>query len=214
MRSLLRSMLPGIKWPMHVGMFIAHFMHHLAAFFAWAWTISHIVISVISAGFNINRVKSESWNFFDTEMVSWRTVVAMALVPAILVAFHRAWLAWREIRHRAKSRDSFLHERQHLIRWPATLAVFGASLAHHTAGFFGWLWLVLALVGALGQASFHLGTLTYFKNAGGDQWQVLLGLAAIPALLFAIWNAGSSYRALHRLAHEHRAEKAGSRQSA
>ena len=76
--------------------------------------------------------------------------------------------------------------------------VRGDALAK-TAGFCGWIWIFFALVGNLGEAGSHVSKLRevgveYLLNVGGADWAYLVTIAAIPALLFALWGAKRAHR--------------------
>ena len=84
--------------------------------------------------------------------------------------------------------------------------VRGDALAK-TAGFCGWIWIFFALVGNLGEAGSHVSKLRevgveYLLNVGGADWAYLVTIAAIPALLFALWGAKRAHRRLHAVAQE------------
>jgi hypothetical protein len=99
MRRMLRPMAGHLKWPMRIGVFVAHFMHQTAAFFAWVWMSVHVVGTVAQAGLQANRlwemrVLDDIWRdgiaYFATAGGSgWQTTLGIALIPAVLVALER-----------------------------------------------------------------------------------------------------------------------------
>ena len=59
--------------------------------------------------------------------------------------------------------------------------------------------LVFALIGSIGQISFHFTSIgeyaiKYFKRMGEDQWRVLLAASLVPALFTAAWSGRTAYR--------------------
>jgi len=191
----------------HLATFSVGLAHHLAAFFAWAWLALHVVVPLLTAGFHISNIQREGLNFFDGGGLHWRALLVLALIPAVLVALHQAYLSWKQLphRHHHADRPSPL---MHLLTSPTRLGSFLASVAHHTAGFFAWAWMVLAVIGGLGTAGFSLTRLWdfsigYFASMGGDQWLGLLALALVPSVAFAFWNTRRSWHQLHAWAHEH-----------
>lgn len=85
----------------------------------------------------------------------------------------------------------------HLLRWPVRITAFVVHLMHHLAAFFAWIWMLVHVVASMAQAGLQAGKLwemrvleeiwrqevSYFSLAGGLEWQKILGLALIPAVL-------------------------------
>ena len=198
---------PG-SWPVQASVFVAHFLHQTLAFFVWASLFLHVAIPVIGAGFNIRQISAESRRFLIDGRVSWRMVLAVALVPAVLVALRQAYLSWEDLRRWLRTRGFAPTHSVRLLRWPVRLSRFLTTLMHQTAGFFGWAWILFALIGSIGEAGFHVSTLwqsglAYFTDMGELDWKYLLALSSLPALMVAIWNAKRAHRRLHSILREH-----------
>jgi hypothetical protein len=109
MRTLLRPFIHHLRWPVRVAVFAAHLMHHLAAFFAWIWMMVHVAGSVATAGIQAGRlwemkVIDEIWKsglqyFSLAGGLGWQKIMGLALVPACLLAFRNAYLAYEQLRH-------------------------------------------------------------------------------------------------------------------
>lgn len=116
MRALLRPLAGFLRWPIRVGAFLLHLMHHLAAFFAWIWMAVHVVGAVATAGLQANklweaRVLEEIWKegiqyFSAAGGLGWQKILAVALIPALLVAVKNAYDAY-EVFH------AWVHEHRH-----------------------------------------------------------------------------------------------------
>jgi hypothetical protein len=116
MRSMLRPLAGHLKWPMRIGAFVAHFMHHTAAFFAWVWMSVHVVGTVAQAGLQANklwemRVLDDIWRegigYFATAGGSgWQKILGIALIPAVLVALRNAYLSYEQFR-------TWVHDHRH-----------------------------------------------------------------------------------------------------
>ena len=82
---------------------------------------------------------------------------------------------------------------------------FVATALQQTAGFCGWIWILFALIGSLGEAGSYVSRLReagldYLLDVGGKtDWRYLLAVSAVPALLIAVWNAKRAYRRLSSL---------------
>jgi phospholipase C len=204
---MLRALVQRLKWPIQTSVFVAHLVHHTLAFFVWAVLLLHVVMPMLSAGVSARLISAESRRFLTEGSVSWRGVLAAALVPAVLVALRQAYLSWEEYRDWLRTRGFAPTHPVHLLKWPVRTGRFVATVLHQTAGFFGWAWIVFALIGSIGQAGFHMSKLweygvAYLAGVGGSDWERLLALAVVPALLIAIWNAKRAYRRLHSMVHE------------
>src|SRR5256885_4680788 len=101
---MLSALVSRLKWPVRVSVFVAHFVHHTLAFFVWASLILHLAIPAIGAGFNMRQISQEARNFLSEGRVGWRGVIAIALVPAVLVALRQAYLSWESIHDRLSAR--------------------------------------------------------------------------------------------------------------
>jgi hypothetical protein len=98
------------------------------------------------------------------------------------------------------------------------ITAFLVHLMHHLAAFFAWIWMLVHVVASMAQAGLQAGKLwemrvledvwrqgvSYFSLAGGLEWQKILGLALIPAVLLALRNSYLAYEQLHAWVHEHR----------
>jgi len=205
---MLRAQALRLKWPVQVSVFVTHFLHHTLAFFVWASLILHVAIPMAAAGMNVHQIAQEARNFLNEGRVSWRSVIAIALVPAVLVAVRQAYLSWEGVRDRLEQRGYAPGHGVHAFKWPIRTGRFLATLLHQMAAFCGWVWILFALVGSLGEASNHVMSLReagidYFKDVGGIDWRYLLAASAIPALLMALWNAKRAYRRLLAMAQDH-----------
>lgn len=116
MRVLLKPMMPHLKWPLRVGVFLAHLMHHTAAFFAWIWMLVQVIGTTAQAGLHVTKiweaqVLSEIWRdgigYFSLAGGSdWKRLFAIALIPAALVAFRNAIVAYESL-------HAWVHEHRH-----------------------------------------------------------------------------------------------------
>ena len=107
MRALLRPFILHLRWPIRIAVFIAHLMHHLAAFFAWIWMLVHVVGSMATAGLQASklwemRVVEDVWRdgiqyFSLAGGVGWQKILGLALIPACLLAFRNAYLAYEQL---------------------------------------------------------------------------------------------------------------------
>jgi hypothetical protein len=205
MRHWWHAQVHRLKWPVQAGVFVAHFLHHTLAFFVWASLILHVAIPMVGAGFNIRQISDEAGKFLSEGRVSWRGVIAVALVPAVLVSLRQAYLSWEGLSDRLRERGYAPDHAVHWFKWPVRTCRFLATLLQQTAGFCGWIWILFALIGNLGQAGSHVSKLReagldYLLDVGGKlDWKYLLAVAAIPALLIALWNAKRAYRRLHAM---------------
>lgn len=210
MRNWWHAQVHRLKWPVRAGVFVAHFLHHTLAFYVWASLVAHIAIPAIGAGLNLGLITREARRVMSGSEVSWGAVIAVALVPAVLVSVRQAYLSWEGLRERlqAGGRASGLW-----LKWPVRTCRFVATLLQQTAGFCGWVWILFALIGNLGEAGSQLATLRkvgldYLIDVGGAaDWRYLLAVAAVPALLIALWNARRAYRRLHAMAQERLARR-------
>lgn len=205
---MLRAQALRLKWPVQVSVFVTHFLHHALAFFVWASLILHVAIPMAAAGMNVHQITQEGRKFLSEGRVSWRSVIAIALIPAVLVAARQAYLSWEGVRDRLHARGYAPDHGIHVFKWPIRTGRFVATLLHQMAAFCGWVWILLALVGSLGEASNHAMSLReagldYFKDVGGIDWRYLLAVSAVPALLMALWNARRAYRRLLAMAQDH-----------
>jgi hypothetical protein len=196
----------GRSRPVQATVFIARFAHNLLAFFIWAVLVVHVVMPLVSAAFSLRFIREESRRLLTTGEVSWRGALAAALVPAVIIAVRQAYRSWDDLRDWLSRHGLAPEHPMHLLHWPFQLGRSIALILHQTAGFFGWSWIFLAFVGGLGQTGFHLNALwdyaaAYFSGMGGNHWELLLALSAIPALLIAIWNTKRAYRRLRAKAH-------------
>lgn len=108
MRHIIRPFVHHLKWPIRIAAFIVHLMHHLAAFFAWAWMLVHIAGTLAQAGLHAGKlwetlVLTDIWrdglSYFSTAGgVEWHKVLALAVVPAFLVAVRNAYAAYDQFR--------------------------------------------------------------------------------------------------------------------
>jgi hypothetical protein len=207
-QAMLRTRVQSLKWPVQASVFVTHFLHHTLAFFVWASLILHVAIPMIGAGLNVHQISQEARNFLNEGSVSWRGVIAVALVPAVLVALRQAYLSWEGLHDRLQQRGYAPNHSVHLLKWPIRSGRFIATLLHQAAGFCGWIWILFALVGSLGEAGSYATRLReagfeYFKDVGGIDWRYLLAISAVPALLVSLWNAKRAYRRLHAMAQDH-----------
>ena len=209
MRRLLRSQIQRLKWPVQASVFVAHFLHHTLAYVVWASLLFHVAIPMIGAGFNVRQISEEGRRFSAEGQVTWRVILAAALVPAVLVALRQAYLSWEDLSAWLRGRGFAPTHPIHVLRWPVRICRFVATLMHQTAGFYGWAWIVFALFGSIGEAGFHVKSLreagtTYLASVGGLNWRSLLALSSVLGLLVAVWNAKRAYRRLHAMAQEHK----------
>lgn len=119
MRHIIRPFAHHLKWPIRVLAFVLHLMHHLAAFFAWAWMLVHIAGTLAQAGLHAGKlwetqVLSEIWrdgvSYFTTAGgLEWQKVLALAVVPAFLVALRNAFAAYEQFR-------DWVHDHRHPSR--------------------------------------------------------------------------------------------------
>jgi hypothetical protein len=198
---MVQQLVRWLKRPLQIGVFIAHFCHHTLAFFVWASLLLHVVLPMISAGSSARFVSSESQRFSMGDRFTWRSMIAVALVPATLIALRQAYLSWEDLRGWLQGRGYGPSPVLPMLKWPVRTCRFLATLLQQTAGFYGWVWIVLALVGSIGQIGFHAATVwengvAYFTAVGGPDWQRLLALSSLPALLIAVWNAKRAWRRL------------------
>lgn len=116
MRYVIRPFAHHLKWPIRILAFVVHLMHHLAAFFAWAWMLVHIAGTLAQAGLHAGKlwetqVLSEIWrdgvSYFTTAGgMEWQKVLALAVVPAFVVALRNAWAAYEQFR-------AWVHDHHH-----------------------------------------------------------------------------------------------------
>lgn len=109
MRHIIRPIAHHLKWPIRIAAFIVHLMHHLAAFFAWGWMLIHIVGTLAQAGLHagtiwetgvVAQIWREGLSYFTTAGgIEWKKIMAIAVVPAFLVAVRNAWAASENFRH-------------------------------------------------------------------------------------------------------------------
>jgi len=208
MRDWWHAQVFRLKWPVQAGVFVAHFLHHTLAFFVWASLLLHVAIPMIGAGFNLHQISEEARRFLAEGRISWRGVIAVALVPAVLVALRQAYLSWEELSNRFRTQGYAPTHAVHWLKWPVRGGRFVATVLQQTAGFCGWIWILFALVGNLGEAGSHVSRLReagldYLLNVGGLDWRYLLAVSAIPALLVALWNSKRAYRRLHAMVRQH-----------
>lgn len=205
MRHWWHAQVHRLKWPVQASVFVAHFVHHTLAFFVWASLLLHVAIPAIGAGLNVRLITQEASKFMSESKVSWGAVIAVALIPAVLVSLRQAYLSWESLRERLQERG---HASRLWLNWPVRSCRFVATLLQQTAGFCGWIWILFALVGNLGEAGSQVAAirkvgLEYLIDVGGaTDWRYLLAVAAVPALLIALWNAKRAYGRLHSRAQE------------
>lgn len=109
MRHIIRPYAHHFKWPIRIAAFIVHLMHHLAAFFAWAWMLVHVTGTLAQAGLHAGKiwelgVLAQIWRdgfayFTAAGGLQWQRILAIAVVPAFLVAVRNAWSASEQFRH-------------------------------------------------------------------------------------------------------------------
>lgn len=204
MRNWWHAQVRLLKWPVRASVFIAHFLHHTLAFYVWASLVLHVLIPAIGTGLNLGLITQEARRIMNGSKMSWGTVIAVALIPAALVSLRQAYLSWEGLRTRLQESG---HASRLWLKWPVRACRFVAGLLQQTAGFCGWVWIGLALIGNLGEAGSQVATLRkvgleYLIDIGGADWRYLLAIAAMPALLVALWNAKRAYRRLHAMAQE------------
>ena len=101
MRHWWHAQVHRLKWPVQASVFVAHFLHHTLAFFVWASLILHVAIPMVGAGLNIHQISQEARKFLSGDgNVSWGVVIALALIPAVLLALRQAYLSWEGLRER------------------------------------------------------------------------------------------------------------------
>lgn len=208
MSRLSKILAHTAQWPLAAGIFAVQLLHHTAAFFAWIWLALHVVFPTVTAGLSVAKIWTEAARYLSDGTLHWRGLLASALIPGLLVALRQAAYSVKQLRPR-RDHESHVGVLSRLLKWPTIIGSFAVSLAHHTAGFFAWMWLLFALIGNMGQIGFHLTALgehalSYFKDRDANYWQSILAVAVLPALIIAIWNARRSYRAIHVRAHDHR----------
>lgn len=108
MRRIIRPFAHHLKWPIRLVAFTVHLMHHLAAFFAWAWMLVHMAGTLAQAGLQAGKlwetqVLSDIWrdgvSYFTTAGgLEWQKALALAVVPAFLVALRNAWATYEQFR--------------------------------------------------------------------------------------------------------------------
>jgi hypothetical protein len=210
MRNWWHAQVHRLKWPVRASVFVAHFLHHTLAFYVWASLALHVLIPTVGAGLNVSLIASEARRVMSGSKVSWGAVIAVALIPAVLVSLRQAYLSWEGLRERLQEGG---HASGLWLKWPVRTCRFVATLLQQTAGFCGWVWIAFALIGNLGEAGSHVATLRkagleYLIDVGGAaDWRYLLAVAAVPALLIALWNAKRAYRRLHGMAQEQLARR-------
>jgi hypothetical protein len=106
MRVLLRPFAHRLRWPVRIGVFVIHLMHHLAAFFAWMWMLIHVVGSMATAGLQASklwemRVVEDIWRqgmqyFSLAGGLEWQKILGLALIPACLLAMRNAYNAYEQ----------------------------------------------------------------------------------------------------------------------
>lgn len=116
MRQLLKPVLHLLKWPVRAGAFVVHFMHHLAAFFAWASMGLHVATPLAQAGWQANKIWDSSMltdissqglvYFTAAGGVDWQKILALALIPAVVVAVRNAYLAYEQL-------HAWVHDHRH-----------------------------------------------------------------------------------------------------
>lgn len=119
MRHVIRPIVHHFKWPIRILAFLVHMMHHLAAFFAWAWMLVHMAGTFAQAGLHageiwktgvLENIARDGFTYFTTAGgLEWKKVLALAVVPAFLVALRNAWNAYEQVHawvheHRAAGR--------------------------------------------------------------------------------------------------------------
>ena len=200
--SVMKSFVSAIlKWPARAGLFLARLVHHTLACLVWTSLILHVAVPMVGAALNIHQISREGRTLFTDNRVSWRLALAVALMPAVLVALRQAYLSWEPLRAWLRSRGYGPRHPARLAVWPASAGRFVASLLHQTAGFFGWIWILFALIGSVAEAGFHMSSLwesgiAYLIDVGGYDWRILLVLSSTLGLLIAVWTAKRSYRQL------------------
>jgi hypothetical protein len=212
-RSFVRQTL---MWPARIGVFVGRLAHHTLACFVWVSLLLHVAVPMIGAALNIHQISREGRTLFTDNRVSWRLALAIALIPAVLVALRQAYLSWAPFRERLRRRGYAPRHPVHLAVWPASAGRFLASLLHQTAGFFGWTWILLALIGSIAEAGFHISSLwesgiAYLIDVGGYDWRVLFVLSSLVGLLVAAWTAKRSYRQLRSIAEAEERIEVGAR---
>jgi hypothetical protein len=109
MRALLRPFAHHLRWPVRIGVFFVHLLHHLAAFFAWIWMMVHVAGTAAQAGLQASklwetRVLGDIWGqglqyFSVAGGFGWQKILALALIPASLVALRNAYRAYEQFHY-------------------------------------------------------------------------------------------------------------------
>lgn len=89
MRHIIRPFAHHLKWPIRLVAFTVHLMHHLAAFFAWAWMLVHMAGTLAQAGLQAGKL-------WETQVLSdiWRDGVSYFTTAGGL-EWQRRWrLRW------------------------------------------------------------------------------------------------------------------------
>lgn len=91
-------------------------MHHLAAFFAWASMGLHVATPLAQAGWQANKIWDSSMltdissqglvYFTAAGGVDWQKILALALIPAVVVAVRNAYLAYEQL-------HAWVHDHRH-----------------------------------------------------------------------------------------------------
>jgi hypothetical protein len=176
MRHWWHTYVPRLKWPVQASVFVAHFVHHTLAFVVWASLILHVAIPAVGAGLNIRQISQATRKFLSDGQVSWPVVIALALIPAVLVALRQAYLSWEGLRERLEVRGYAPTSSVFWFKWPVRTCRFVATLLQQTAGFCGWIWIFFALIGNLGEAGSHVSTLRKVSLEYLRMWRSRLGL--------------------------------------
>jgi hypothetical protein len=121
MRALFQPLVHHLKWPVRIGAFIVHFLHHLGAFFAWIWMLVHMIGSLAQAGLQVSKVWEmrlfeDFWKeglryFSSAGGIEWHKIFGFALIPACLVALRNSYLTYEQFRgwvkdHKAAQSES------------------------------------------------------------------------------------------------------------
>ena len=135
MRHWWHAQVHRLKWPVQASVFVAHFLHHTLAFFVWASLIAHVAIPMIGAGLNMRQISEEARKFLAEGRVSWRGVIAVALVPAVLVALRQAYLSWEGLGDRLRDRGYAPTHAVHWLKWPFRTSRFRCHRPPANGGF-------------------------------------------------------------------------------
>ena len=133
----------------------------------------------------------------------------------MLVALRQAYLSWERLRERLEVRGYVPTSGIFWFKWPVRTCRFVATLLQNRRVL--WLDLDILCPGRqLGRGRFarEQAALEYLLNVGGADWAYLVTIAAIPALLFALWGAKRAHRRLHAVAQERLLEQDGPLQQA